>query len=164
MIRMIVTGGQSGADQAGWRAAKEMRIPTGGYMPRGYMTEDGPKPEFKDEYNAIETEYEDYPSRTEANIKISDIVLWFGNESSPGGKLTKRLAGYKGIQFETIPLDIKKPFAFIFAAALRLSLVGTRRRVMIAGNRESSHKGIGSKVETLCLELFRAYNNLENRR
>ena len=37
-------GGQTGADQGGLRAARACGIPTGGWAPRGWQTEDGPCP------------------------------------------------------------------------------------------------------------------------
>ena len=41
MITIVVSGGQTGADQAGWKAAQACDIPTGGWMPLHFMTEDG---------------------------------------------------------------------------------------------------------------------------
>ena len=46
MLERVISGGQTGADQAGWRAARAFGIPTGGAMPKGFLTEDGPCPEF----------------------------------------------------------------------------------------------------------------------
>jgi len=37
MLDLIVTGGQTGADHAGWRAASAAGIPTGGRITRGFM-------------------------------------------------------------------------------------------------------------------------------
>jgi hypothetical protein len=54
MLDEIVTGGQTGADQADWRVARAFGIPTGGSMPKGYLTEDGPRPEFAALYGAVE--------------------------------------------------------------------------------------------------------------
>ena len=34
MIELVISGGQTGADQAGWRSAKKAGIATGGYMPK----------------------------------------------------------------------------------------------------------------------------------
>ncbi len=79
----IVTGGQTGADQAGWRAARSLGLPTGGWMPRGFETEAGPCPAFVREYGG-------YRERTQANTLDSDATVWFGNPSSPGGKTTLR--------------------------------------------------------------------------
>jgi hypothetical protein len=39
MLERIITGGQTGADQAGWRAARAAGIPTGEWMTRGFFTE-----------------------------------------------------------------------------------------------------------------------------
>ena len=54
MIERVLSGGQSGADQASWRAAKTHGIPTGGAMPKGFRTEDGPRPEFAERYGAVD--------------------------------------------------------------------------------------------------------------
>jgi Circularly permutated YpsA SLOG family len=42
----IISGGQTGADQAGWRAAKACGLETGGWMPKGWKTELGCSPFF----------------------------------------------------------------------------------------------------------------------
>jgi hypothetical protein len=50
MLGRVVSGGQTGPDQGAWRAAKACGIPAGGFMPRGSMTEEGPRPEFAGPY------------------------------------------------------------------------------------------------------------------
>ena len=35
----IISGAQTGADQAGWRAARAFDLDTGGWMPKGFITE-----------------------------------------------------------------------------------------------------------------------------
>jgi hypothetical protein len=47
MLAKIISGGQTGTDQAAWRAAKTYGITTGGRMPERFITEDGPRPEVK---------------------------------------------------------------------------------------------------------------------
>ncbi len=42
MLKKFISGGQTGADLAGWQAAKAHGIPTGGAVPRGFLTEDAP--------------------------------------------------------------------------------------------------------------------------
>jgi hypothetical protein len=54
MLERAVGGGQTGADQAGWRVAQAYGIATGGWMPRGFLTEDGPRSNFADRYGARE--------------------------------------------------------------------------------------------------------------
>jgi hypothetical protein len=39
MLEKILSGGQTGADQAAWRAARSFGLPTGGWMPLGFLTE-----------------------------------------------------------------------------------------------------------------------------
>ena len=36
MLEKIVSGGQTGADQGGWRAAVACGLATGGWMPEGF--------------------------------------------------------------------------------------------------------------------------------
>jgi predicted Rossmann-fold nucleotide-binding protein len=84
-IELVIGGGQTGADQAGWRAAHAAGIPTGGSMPRGFLTVQGPRPEFAATFGAVELEAPDYPPRTRANVRDSDGTLIFGNPATRGG-------------------------------------------------------------------------------
>ena len=47
-LRKVVSGGQTGADQAGLRAARAAGIETGGWAPKGWETEEGPAPWLSD--------------------------------------------------------------------------------------------------------------------
>jgi hypothetical protein len=42
MIEKVMSGGQTGADHGGLRAARRCGIATGGWAPRGWLTEAGP--------------------------------------------------------------------------------------------------------------------------
>jgi Circularly permutated YpsA SLOG family len=88
MLTKVISGGQTGADQAGWRAAKAAGLETGGWMPLGFLTEEGPRPEFAELYGARETRTDHYPVRTEANAMESDRRLWFGLTNTLGAKTT----------------------------------------------------------------------------
>jgi hypothetical protein len=57
-------------------------------MPKGYMTEDGPRPDFATLYGAVELPTVDYAARTERNVRHSDGTIWFGDPSTPGGRAT----------------------------------------------------------------------------
>ncbi len=61
MIEKIISGGQTGADQAALDAAIKLGIPHGGWIPKGRITEDGP---LSDRYDLIEMPTESYPERT----------------------------------------------------------------------------------------------------
>ena len=73
----IVSGGQTGADQAGLLAARAAGIETGGWAPEGWDTEDGPAPWLED-FGLTECTVAGYPARTEANARDSDGTAWFG--------------------------------------------------------------------------------------
>ena len=88
MIIKIISGGQTGADQAGLAAGKELNIQTGGVAPLGFRTDAGPNPALKELYNLIAHESFNYKPRTIENAKNSTGTIWFGEDSSPGGKLT----------------------------------------------------------------------------
>ena len=94
--RPIITGGQSGVDQAGRRAAKAFGIPTGQAMPRGFLTEDGPPPEFAELYGATKLATDSYSPGPEANVRAAGGLLWFGDPTNPGGRLTLKWAGLAG--------------------------------------------------------------------
>jgi hypothetical protein len=87
MLKKIVSGGQTGADQAALRAASAARIETGGWAPKGWTTEKGAAPWLAD-YGLAEHPSPDYPPRTEANARDSDGTLWFGRVTSSGYKTT----------------------------------------------------------------------------
>jgi hypothetical protein len=149
MISKVISGGQTGADQAGLRAAKKAGIPTAGYIPWGYLTEKGYHPELREEFDLIETEETTYPPRTQYNIEFADALLWFGNTRSPGGRLTIKLANDKGMPYLCIPNPHLPPDSIL--GWLR----GINGRLMIAGNRESTNLGIGKWVEEFLDEVFR---------
>jgi hypothetical protein len=75
MLEKIVSGGQTGADQAEWRAAETYGLATGGWMPRGFLTEDCPRPDFAALYDAREMPTAEYPPRTKQNAQDSDATL-----------------------------------------------------------------------------------------
>jgi hypothetical protein len=71
-ITKIVSGGQTGVDQAGLDAAIYCKIPHGGWCPKGRKSEAGRIP---DHYDLKESTSTDYLVRTEANVVDSDATL-----------------------------------------------------------------------------------------
>ena len=57
MIEKIVSGGQTGVDQAALEVAIKLNIPHGGWCPKGRLAENGTIPS---KYSLIETESSDY--------------------------------------------------------------------------------------------------------
>lgn len=144
-----IGGGQTGADQAGWRAARRCGLETGGWMPKGFLTEEGPRPEFASLYDAVETATDRYPERTEANVRDSDATLWFGSTDSPGAKTT--LNACRGMGRPTL---IVRPGMRPSEVAAWLRRQPRLRVLNVAGNRESKAPGIGDRVEAFLVAVF----------
>ena len=90
MITKIISGGQTGADQAALDAAIELGIEHGGWVPKGRKTENGRLPK---RYRVKEITSIDYETRTELNILDSDGTLIFTHgKLADESVLTKRLA------------------------------------------------------------------------
>ena len=90
-IEKIISGGQSGADQAALEVAQDFGIQTGGHCPKGFRNEyssDGSNKRRMQDWGLVETPSDKYPPRTELNVKNSDGTVWFGATSSPGYKCT----------------------------------------------------------------------------
>lgn len=85
----IISGGQTGADQAALDAAIHIGIPHGGWLPRGRKTEAGPLPKT---YRLQELGSPKYRDRTKKNILDSDgtLIVSFGPLTG-GSALTEAL-------------------------------------------------------------------------
>lgn len=90
MVKKIISGGQTGADQAALDFAIESNIPHGGWIPKGRMTEEGTLP---DKYQLQEMPTKSYPQRTEKNVIDSDgtVILTHGTLAG-GSSLTRKKA------------------------------------------------------------------------
>jgi len=152
MIERVISGGQTGADQAGWRAAKRFGIETGGWMPKNFKTEDGLHCEFAKLYGATEHRSASYRDRTISNIGLADMTLLFGDTGSPGSRLLIREAMDINHPVFNIKSRMTMPPSHAGAAILRWGKV---KSLNIAGNRESSHPGMGIWTEDYLCELFR---------
>jgi hypothetical protein len=152
MLEKFLSGGQTGADQAAWRAARTHGLPTGGWMPKGFLTEDGPRPEFAELYGAQEMPTDSYRARTEQNVRDSHATLGFGSTDTSGAKAT--LLACQGMgrpHLVIVPRREIRPSDVV--AWLRSNPQITVLNV--AGNRESKAPGIGGRVERFLGEVFR---------
>ena len=80
MLKKIISGGQTGADQGGLEAAEKLSLSTGGKMPRGFKTEDGPDPKLASRFGLGELASAEYPPRTRYNVVDSDGTVIFGRD------------------------------------------------------------------------------------
>ncbi|MGP0069838.1 MAG: YpsA SLOG family protein [Isosphaeraceae bacterium] len=143
MLDKIITGGQTGTDQAGWRAARAFGVPTGGWMPRGFLTADGPNPEFAEQYGAAELPTDSALAPIEQNVQDTDATLWFGETTTSAAQATVGACHRSG-----------KPCMPVYpGASFEPSHVATWiaenqiRTLNVAGNREQEEPGIGNRVE-----------------
>lgn len=141
----IISGGQTGADIGGLRAAKAHDIPTGGCAAKQFKTEDGYFKELETFYFLEDKGY-DYVERTKENVRTSDLTLIFADHlESPGTKLTIRTCR-----------ELKKPYRVNPASYVILTVLSKMNKILdgdavfvinIAGNRESVAPGIRERTE-----------------
>lgn len=84
----VISGGQTGIDQLGLTVARLNGLPTGGYAPKGWLTEDGPQREILEGFGLVECPTAGYPARTRLNVQSSDGTIWFGTTDSTGYRCT----------------------------------------------------------------------------
>jgi len=162
----VISGFQTGVDQAAIRAALRCGLVVGGTMPKGYRTEspDGTgwgerHPEFAALYNAVEHDSSDYPPRTHQNVKDSFGTLWVGANDGPGYACTMRYCKIEevvpiiAVPGETTPRMIAKQIVDRCLWVLN-----------VAGPRESKTPGIGKVAETFLHRVFRCAEELANER
>jgi hypothetical protein len=90
MIDKIISGGQTGVDQAALDAAINLGIPHGGWVPKGRKTENGPLP---DKYTMRQMPTSSYSERTEQNVIDSDGTLIISRGSlTEGSEYTRKMA------------------------------------------------------------------------
>lgn len=135
----IVSGGQSGADQAGLDWAIAHQIPYGGWCPKGRRSEDG---KISETYSLIETPDSNYLQRTEWNVRDSDATLIFtmSDKLDGGSKQTAKFAEKLGKPYLHFRPGVHPKFIARFLAKNQVKILN------IAGKRESSAPGIGKLV------------------
>ena len=88
-LRKVISGGQTGADEAGLEAAYMYGFETGGHAPKYYRTSAGPNLVLKDRYGLVQDSSESYPPRTLKNVQNSDATIRLAkNFKSKGEVLT----------------------------------------------------------------------------
>lgn len=179
MVRLVISGGQTGPDRAGLDAATALGIPIGGRIPTGRWAEDGPIPgryaglvevtpadlaRITDR-DVAELGATGPPSlarallaRTRANVAAADATLVFisrepGHSASSGTQATIAFAERLGTPIIRIPLDDVLPIR-VGAAAGRLRDLGVET-LNVAGPRQSEHPGAYEATLPFLRDLFR---------
>lgn len=146
----IQSGAQTGADVAGLDAGLALGFETGGCMPKGFRTLEGPRPDYVQKYGVKEHHQSAYPGRTFLNVKESDATLRFARYfESPGELCTmKAIKQYDkpwyDVHFGTYDYD-----------EVRAWLKKHDVKVLnIAGNSEQTAPGIYQFTYDYLMELF----------
>lgn len=154
MVLRIITGGQTGVDQAAWRGARLAGMPTGGLMPRGFATEDGPRPDFAAIYGAEESASADPAVRTAANVAAADATLiLIAGPVGFGTALTLAECCRHGRPNRIVELGRPEAPDSPAAVADWVREQGCHT-LNIAGDRESTRPGIGRLAEAFVRALL----------
>ena len=87
----VISGCQNGVDQAALFAAEKLGIETGGWIPKGCKTLDGPRFDLRDRFKLQEHSSSNYADRTADNVASSDGTLRIAADfKSAGERCTKK--------------------------------------------------------------------------
>jgi hypothetical protein len=136
MIERIISGGQTGVDRAALDIALELGIACGGWCPRGRRAEDGA---IDRRYPLTETPREEYPQRTQWNVRDADGTLVMTRGPARGGTgLTISIAKRLGKPLLVVDFTQEQD-----AAKVRTWAEGNGVSVLnVAGPREGENPGI----------------------
>jgi len=139
MLKKIISGGQTGADQAALDVAIKLGIPHGGWIPRGRKTETGV---LDHKYNLKEMETFDYNKRTEQNVIDSDGTLIISHGRLSGGSdYTREMTLLHHRPW--LHIDLNKRSAFQSAEKIKSWLTENEIEVLnVAGPRASKDPAI----------------------
>lgn len=83
----VISGGQTGVDRAALQVAKDLGMETGGFMPKGWLAQDGLHPEFRASFHMQEDPRAGYTSRTEKNVLLADVTVRIAYNFQSAGEL-----------------------------------------------------------------------------
>jgi len=144
MIKKIVSGGQTGTDQAALDAAIKYNFSHGGWISKGRKTEDGRLP---DEYQLKEMSTDSYKKRTEQNVIDSHGTVIISHGKLTGGsKLTEKLAE-KHLK-PCLHIDLNKFPAFMSSSQINTWVILHEIRILnVAGSKASKDPDIYKNVK-----------------
>jgi hypothetical protein len=139
MLNKIISGGQTGADQAALDVAIRLGIPHGGWIPKGRRTEKGALPP---KYLLQEMPDDNYAKRTEKNVIDSDGTIIFSHGKLTGGSELTRIVAEK-YNRPHLHLDLNVRSEFQAAQMIKDWVVQHHIEVLnVAGPRESHDPNI----------------------
>jgi hypothetical protein len=151
--RIIMSGGQTGADRAALDAAMDCHVEIGGWVPKGRRAEDG---EIEEKYAALrETDSPHYEERTRHNVRDSDATLIVTHGELHGGsRFTRDQAEeldkpYMHVDLDQLPHDVAVTMIREWLEPLE------GEKLNVAGPRESSDGKIYKAVKKIITDLLK---------
>lgn len=155
----VISGMQTGVDQAALFAAELVGIQTGGYGTKNFRTHGGKRPDLARRFNIIETEIYEYTHRTEMNVIHSDATLQIAFDmDSPGERLTSRLIRKHKKPSFSIQINLLNGGYNVGTSALtylnEFLTVYKIRTLNVAGNSERTVPNITAFAQSLLIMTF----------
>lgn len=151
MLKQVISGGQTGADEAGLYIAKKFGIKTGGFAPKGWMTKKGPNLMLKNNYGLIESTG-GYKKRTWENVEHSNGTIRLAYSfKSPGEVCTLNAINHFKKPF--FDVDLKRSPAPIQCS--EWIVMNDIEILNIAGNTETSTNNVFALVGSYLNEVFK---------
>lgn len=155
-LEKVISGGQTGADLAGLKAAKLRGLETGGHAPKGYRTQNGPNIELKTLYGVEEHWLGTYPPRTECNVRNSDGTIRIAKDfNSSGEKCTRNFIFQHGKPYFDVKMDSPRGISEVIDWLERNNI----KTLNVAGNSEKTAPGIEDFATNYLLEVFKHATN-----
>ncbi len=155
-LRLVISGGQTGADVAGLEAANSVGLMTGGFAPDNFMTVLGPNYLLRDRYALVEGG--SYPTRTEKNVCASDGTIRFATNFFTAGEqctlraINKHHKPYLDIKLPSAPSAATEVVDFIQRYAITV--------LNVAGNADRDKTA--THFEQTFEILVKAFNKLDS--
>lgn len=151
MIKKIISGGQTGADRAALDVAVKLKIPYGGWLPKGRIAEDGPLPQ---EYLLQEMPVASYLAAAEQNVIDSDGTLIFSHGILTGSSDYARDMALRHKR-QLLSIDLNQADHYHAASLVASWIKLYRIRILnVAGSRASKDPRIYFDVATILENVF----------
>jgi hypothetical protein len=151
VVNKIISGGQTGVDQAALDAAISKGIGHGGWLPAGRKTEAGP---LSTRYNLVEMLSQSYRERTRKNVMEADATLIISRGQLTGGSaLTAAIAAE--LHKPCLHVDLKSQSRSDAVTIVKRWLRENDTDVLnVAGPRASSDEAIYRDAYNLVAEVL----------
>jgi hypothetical protein len=162
MVIKIISGGQTGADQGGLIAAKKAGISTGGYIPKGFRTENGLEPKLGEEFGLVESWSPQFHVRTYQNAWASDGTIRIARDFSTRGEICtlNAIESHKRPHIDVQFYDTNGPIdSQTVQEVINWIKEYKIETLNVAGNRESTCPGIQAFVERFITEVIEGLKN-----